>query len=129
MDQCGAVAWADHALSGFRATSSVSGTVGNASLNWVVVGGESGPSARPCDISNIRSIVRQCKSANVACFVKQLGAEPVDWRHDVPEAPPYEFHFDDRKGGDINEWPEDLRIRQFPPTHKRRPQHDKAECI
>jgi protein gp37 len=45
--------------------------------DWVIVGGESGPNARPCDISNIRSIVEQCKAASVPCFVKQLGSVPV----------------------------------------------------
>ncbi len=43
-------------------------------IHWVIVGGESGNKARPCDISWIRSIVRQCQSANVPVFVKQLGS-------------------------------------------------------
>jgi protein gp37 len=47
-------------------------------LDWIVVGGESthikkNP-ARPCNVQWIRSIVQQCKDANVACFVKQLGS-------------------------------------------------------
>jgi len=46
-------------------------------LNWVIVGGESGPHARPCDIDWIRSVVEQCAGAGVPCFVKQLGAIPV----------------------------------------------------
>lgn len=48
------------------------------SLHQVVVGGESGHGARPCSLNWIRSIVLQCASAGVACFVKQLGgkAEP-----------------------------------------------------
>jgi len=45
------------------------------SLDWVIVGGESGPGARPCNVEWIRSIVRQCKDAGTACFVKQLGAD------------------------------------------------------
>jgi protein gp37 len=47
-------------------------------IDWVIVGGESGPRARPFDLAWARAIVEQCRSANVACFVKQLGAEPVD---------------------------------------------------
>jgi hypothetical protein len=43
-------------------------------LDWVVVGGESGPNARSCNVEWIRSIVRQCTDARVPCFVKQLGA-------------------------------------------------------
>lgn len=42
-------------------------------IDWVIIGGESGPHARPCDIDWIRSIVEQCKEADVAVFVKQLG--------------------------------------------------------
>lgn len=40
-------------------------------LGWVIVGGESGPGARPCDVSWIRSLVQQCAAAGVPCFVKQ----------------------------------------------------------
>lgn len=43
-------------------------------IHWAIVGGESGPSARPCDIAWLRSIVTRCQSADVACFVKQLGS-------------------------------------------------------
>src|SRR3954452_8870087 len=45
-------------------------------IHWVIVGGESGPGARPCHIEHVRSLVRQCEAANVAPFVKQLGAQP-----------------------------------------------------
>lgn len=38
---------------------------------WVIVGGESGPHARPCEVAWIRSAVEQCQAAGVACFVKQ----------------------------------------------------------
>ena len=43
-------------------------------LDWVVVGGESGPGARPCHVDWVRSIVRQCQTATLPVFVKQLGA-------------------------------------------------------
>lgn len=42
-----------------------------AALERAIVGGESGPGARPCDVAWVRSIVRQCREAGVACFVKQ----------------------------------------------------------
>jgi protein gp37 len=42
-------------------------------LDWVIVGGESGPGSRPFDLAWARSIVQQCRAAGVACFVKQLG--------------------------------------------------------
>lgn len=41
------------------------------SIDWVIVGGESGPKARPCNVEWIRDIVRQCREAGVPCFVKQ----------------------------------------------------------
>lgn len=51
-------------------------------IHWVIVGGESGPKARPCDVQWILRIVKQCKRAAVPVFVKQLGAFVVD-RDDV----------------------------------------------
>lgn len=42
-----------------------------AGIGWVIIGGESGPKARPCNVEWIRSIVQQCKTAGVPCFVKQ----------------------------------------------------------
>lgn len=82
-------------------------------LDWVIVGAESGNGARPLDLDWPRLIVKDCKAAGVAVFVKQLGAHPVDWRHDVPEAPPYEYSLS-KKGGSMDEWPDDLRVREFP---------------
>lgn len=40
-------------------------------VDWVVVGGESGPKRRDCGVEAITSIVDQCKTAAVPCFVKQ----------------------------------------------------------
>ena len=46
-------------------------------LNWAIVGGESGPGARPCRVEWIRELVRQCREAGVPCFVKQdFGPKP-----------------------------------------------------
>lgn len=78
-------------------------------LDWIIAGGESGPGARPCDVSWIRSIKDQCADAGAACFVKQLGLRPVDSN---PDTEP--MHIFDRKGGDMAEWPEDLRVREMP---------------
>jgi protein gp37 len=48
-----------------------------AGVDWVIVGGESGPNARPCQIDWIRSIVEQCRETGVPCFVKQdFGPKP-----------------------------------------------------
>jgi protein gp37 len=79
-------------------------------LSWVIVGGESGPDARPCQVEWVRSIVKQCDEAAVPCFVKQLGAKAISSR-------PYErvsLGISHPKGGDPSEWPEDLRVQQYP---------------
>ncbi len=46
-------------------------------IDWVIVGGESGPGARPMDVAWARSLVAQCQAAGVPVFVKQLGAKPI----------------------------------------------------
>jgi protein gp37 len=91
-------------------------------IDWVIVGGESGPGARPCDVAWVRSIVDHCKAAGVAAFVKQLGAEPAfrvggaPWFHSYHHAVGELFvkRLKDRKGGDPGEWPDGLNVRQFP---------------
>lgn len=40
-------------------------------LDWVIVGGESGPHRRECDTDWLIDVVRQCQAAGVACYVKQ----------------------------------------------------------
>jgi protein gp37 len=40
---------------------------------WVIVGGESGPGARPMDLSWAQAIRDQCLEASVPFFLKQLG--------------------------------------------------------
>lgn len=90
-------------------------------INWVIVGGESGHKAREFDIGWAYSLANQCRAANTSLFMKQLGAKPyrMDYFGD-PDVPGCTQHFAnelglrDKKGGDWSEWPEDLRIRQFP---------------
>lgn len=95
-------------------------------IHQVIVGGESGPGSRPCDIDWIRSLRDQCQSAGVAFFLKQLGGRPVDtgtqldWPAGTAMQRDPEFGngarilLPDKKGGDPSEWPEDLRVREFP---------------
>lgn len=42
-------------------------------IDWVIVGGESGPGARPMKIEWVRSIREQCLAQNVPFFFKQWG--------------------------------------------------------
>jgi protein gp37 len=49
----------------------------NHRLDWVVVGGESGPGHRPMDPQWAESIAEQCRDGDVALFVKQdSGSKP-----------------------------------------------------
>ena len=82
-------------------------------LDWVIVGGESGPKSRDCQVEWIRSIQRQCQATGVPCFVKQLGRQPR-------VADGVYLNLRDKKGGDMAEWPEDLRVREFPRERRRR---------
>lgn len=87
-------------------------------IDWVIVGGESGPRSRPFDLAWARSLRDQCAAADVAFFVKQLGSRPVlgEHRHHdraielIGEQPKLRHNH----GGKPDEWPEDLRIRQWP---------------
>lgn len=47
-------------------------------IDWVIVGGESGPKARPMDGAWVLDIRRQCQEAGVAFFFKQWGSHGPD---------------------------------------------------
>lgn len=80
-------------------------------LDWVIVGGESGHGARMFNVQWARDIAAQCREASVPCFIKQLGAKPVGLG--LGEHGGW-YPIRSRKGGDMSEWPEDLRVREFP---------------
>jgi len=85
-------------------------------VNWIIVGGESGPGARPFCLATAYNVVAQCRAARVPVFVKQLGAWPVDCAEDLSpdEEESRRLILRSRKGGDMEEWPEGLRVREFP---------------
>ena len=92
------------------------GAVDLRGISWVIVGGESGPKARPFDLAWARSIVAQCRAAGVPVFVKQLGARPTLHGYSRREG---DYDLDLERihhpaGADPAEWPEDLRVRQMP---------------
>lgn len=64
-------------------------------LGWVVIGAESGKNRRRCNVDDVRNVLTQCKAANVPVMVKQLD-------------------LDGRLSRDPSEWPEDLRVQEFP---------------
>lgn len=104
-------------------------------IDWVIVGGESGPGARPMQLEWAREIRDAClalcddcaahpehipKTWTPTCqrpavFVKQLGAKPtVPHPKATKPGEQWQLKLRDRKGGDWDEWPGDLRIREFP---------------
>ena len=84
-------------------------------LHWIIVGGESGPRARPFDIAWARDVAKQCRTAGIACFIKQLGADPHDSSKSGDLESESRIALKDKKGGDTTEWPKDVpRMREFP---------------
>jgi protein gp37 len=106
-------------------------------INWVINGGESGPHARPFDIAWARDIRDQCEEAGVPYFFKQGGSRFVGKPCDecdgtgtdtyavVPGGAPPEcaacrgvgsvrIVTKDKHAADPSEWPEDLRVQEFP---------------
>ncbi len=86
----------------------------NSRIDWLVVGGESGPGARPFDLGWARSAIAHCRAAGVPVFVKQLGAQPIGLCTPGCSLGPHSMTFRDRKGGDPSEWPKDLGVREYP---------------
>jgi protein gp37 len=68
-------------------------------IDMVIVGGESGHHARRFDSAWARSLRAQCRVTGTAFFMKQMGSAAG---------------LRDRAGADPSEWPEDLRVQQFP---------------
>lgn len=77
-----------------------------AMIDWVIVGGESGNGSRPFDTVWAADIVTQCASFGVPVFVKQLGANVLKSGVVCPKGA--------KKGDDMNEWPEAIRVREMP---------------
>jgi len=81
--------------------------LGPGGIQWVIGGGESGGGARETELSNLRAMVASARRYDVSPFVKQLGRFPRSGGQLV--------QLKDRKhGGDIEEFPVDLRLRERP---------------
>jgi protein gp37 len=76
------------------------------SPDWIVVGGESGPRARPYDLAWAEEIRVACAEAGVRFFHKQAGSNPYLCGTRNPMR--------DAHGKDQREWPASLRVQQFP---------------
>ena len=93
-------------------------------LAWVVCGGESGSHSRPMHAEWARKLQDDSAAAGVPFFMKQLGAAfvgPDDGFGLFGAAAPYTSaktyafkRLKDRAGANMVEWPEDLRVREWP---------------
>lgn len=68
-------------------------------VDWVICGGESGPGCRPMNLDWARALLKDCRVAGIPFFFKQIGGHP-NKRHNPAE------------------WPEDLRVQEFPPEEQ-----------
>lgn len=91
-----------------------------------------GPGARPFHLDWARELVEQARALGAAPFVKQLGAVPCislerlrthdAFEHTMQQDPrptktpdgTVRAWLSDPAGGDMAEWPSDLRVREFP---------------
>ncbi len=69
-------------------------------IDWVIIGGESGPGSRPMSLTWVYDLITKARAAGTAVFVKQVGTVLAGGG----------------KGGDWSKWPADLRIREYPTT-------------
>jgi protein gp37 len=87
-------------------------------IDWLIIGGESGPGARKFHLEHARELTWAAmheSAGRTAVFVKQLGSKPVfddDLTIGVYKEKP--LRLSDGKGGDMDEWPLDLRVREWP---------------
>ena len=70
-------------------------------IHWLIVGGESGPEARPMKPQWVQNVKQQCEAAGVAFFFKQWGAWGADGRRRSKAANGREF-----EGRTWNNYPE-----------------------
>jgi protein gp37 len=85
------------------------GGQGAPGLDWAVIEGESDQplhETREFELSAAIDLVQQCTAAGVKVHVKQLGSKPVLGGKPYP--------ISDRAGHIVSEWPEQLRVQQFP---------------
>lgn len=79
-------------------------------LHWLIIGGESGPGARPFSLSAAWSLMEQAREHQIPVFMKQFGRRPVARRGRREHV----LQLEDSAGGDMGEWPKRFRIRRLP---------------
>lgn len=77
-------------------------------FHWAIIGGESGHETgtyryRPCKVEWIEEMVKILQGVGISVFVKQLGTSLSK-----------QMKLTDRHGGNIDEFPKSLMVREFP---------------
>ena len=83
-------------------------------INWVIIGGETGPNARSMDTAWAKSIIEQCRAQGVAPWMKQLGKLPME---NGAALTVLDANGDNSEN--LNRWPdtlETLKVRDLPPV-------------
>lgn len=80
-------------------------------IHWCILGGESGPGARPCPLDDLRALAWLGQQAGAAVFVKQLGEHWSRAQDPRPTKPDGKI---DAKGEVLDFYPDDLKIRCWP---------------
>jgi len=75
-------------------------------IDWIIIGGESGPNARFFDPDWAKSMITDCSIAGIPLFVKQMGSF---WAK-------HQYEVESKKGDDMEEWPVELRHREYMPA-------------
>ncbi len=79
-------------------------------FDWAIIAGETGTNARNFDLAWARNLIEQLREHNIPVFVKQLGSKPA-----IGSKP---LTLNNPNGSDPAEWPNDLRIWEFPSHDK-----------
>lgn len=93
-------------------------------IDWIIVGGESGPGARPFRAQWAREAIAFGDDVGVPVFIKQMGEHAFDGEQcadgvcedldSCTHLAPRRMKLEDRKGGEPSEWPAYLRRRELP---------------
>ena len=70
--------------------------------DWIICGGESGKQARGFDFAWPFVLMAECRELGIPFFMKQIGDNPRDGMSRA------------RGGNNPEEWPEEMRVREFP---------------
>lgn len=78
-------------------------------IQWIITGGASKQPGYDPPAYNVvwaRSLISECGSMGISCFVKQIGSNPFDGTDPID--------IKNKAGADTGEWPADICVREFP---------------